>query len=170
MSRVAICVVLLAWVSSASAKIIYEPIQYQYRSGDTTYYYGGSEPRVHLYAREPLNPHRQISTKPYRVYSEEWNYGLRDVRNLGYTPADAQNQANANAPRYFVMRDLLKSAVGVDGVWVVPAQAQPIRVYKSNGTLIERQPAKIPRPLMIIPKDALEKPLKQSDKQLAAAE
>lgn len=171
MFRVAICVILFAWVSSVSAQIIYEPIQYQYRSGDTTYYYGGSNRLVHFYAQEPVNPHRQVSTKPYRIYMDQWNRGLRDVRILGFTPADVQNQANANAPQYFVKSELLRAAAKIDGVWVVPAQAGAGCGCKNPRLEVMRPPAplRFPRPLMIIPKDALEKPPRSSDKLLVCA-
>ena len=56
-SRVACGVGVLAFAfllaSSASAQIIYEPVQSQYNVGGTYYYYGGSNPLVHVYAAQP---------------------------------------------------------------------------------------------------------------------
>jgi len=192
MPRVATCVVLLSFLalaSSAFSQIIYEPVQYQYSANGTLYYYGGSNPYVHKIAREPVSPggtwgringhafvgaNRVVDHEPLRVFTDGWGYGLRNAHNVGFTPADAYNDAQANLPRYFVKRDLLNAAVRRDGAWVVPAQAKPVLVYKSNGELIEPRPATLPRPLLIIPRDALKNPPgrpdpKPSDKQMARA-
>ena len=189
MSRVAIALALLAcFVSSASAQIIYEPVQYQYEAGGTTYYYGGSDPRVHAYAQLPystsgtwgrtsgfafvsgdVRSSRSVSNEPVRVFTDA--VGLVNAHLLGFTPDDARNEAYANQPRYFVKRDLLRAAVPQkDGSFVVPAQAQPVRIYKSNGMDVT-PPATMPKPLMIIPKDQFIRPIpKPSDKQMAAAQ
>jgi hypothetical protein len=195
-SRVASGVVVLVFasiVSSVSAQIIYEPVQSQYSAGGTTYYYGGSNPLVHVYAAQPnsagetwgrahgwafsasnMLSHREVSGEYERVFTDSYGNGLTDAHVAGFTADDARNEAYANQPRYFVKRDLLNAAHrDVDGTWVVPASAEPIRIYKSNGTRIDSTsaPASMPRPLMIIPKDQLEKPLrpKPSDKQVATA-
>jgi len=185
MSRLAICLALLVFVSSASAQIIYTPVQYQYTAGGTMYYYGGSDPRVHQVAQElhstsgtwgrthgfafvsgDVRVHREVDFEPARIFTDA--LPLRNAADFGFTINDARNEAYANMPRYFVKRDILNAAVRIDGAWVVSAQAEPIRIYKSNGTLIERAPASMPRPLMIIPKDMLQKS-QSSDKQIAAA-
>jgi hypothetical protein len=188
-------VALFALVSSASAQILYQPVQYQYESSGTYYYYGGSNPAVHQVARElydpgtgwgrvngyvfasgDINTFRAETKEPTRVYSDATrtlNAGL-----LGMTPDDARDEAYANAARYFAKRDLVNLAVPMeDGSYVVPAHAtsSSIRVSKSDGTMIPQGPATRtvtePRPLLIIPKDQLIKPIpaKQSDKSMAAA-
>ena len=161
-------------------------MQYQYNVQGTLYYYGGSDPRIQACASEPITPgqtwgringyafasggistSRAVENEPIRVFNDF--FGCFNAHFWGFTPADAMNDAYASVPRYFVKRDLLNAAVpSVGGGWTVPAQAQPIRIYKSNGTRISDRPASMPRPLMIIPKDALEK-AKPSDRQLVRA-
>jgi hypothetical protein len=180
------CLPLFVFISATSAQIIYEPVQYQYSAGGTNYYYGGSDLRVHALAQELHSTsgswgrvngfafvsgdawtHREVDREPLRVFTDA--LPLRNAGDYGFTVNDARNEANANMPRYFVKRDLLAAAVAVDGTWVVPAQAEPIKIYKSNGVMIERPPLSMPRPLMIIPKDALKKS-PASDKQLVSAD
>lgn len=190
MSRVALCVVVFSIgmiVSSASAQIIYEPVQYQYEAGGTTYYYGGNNPAVHDYAREPysaggtwgrtggyvfvggdIRGYREVVTERPRVFTDAVGRGMINARPYGFTADDARNEALAGLPRYFVKRDLLRGAQYRDGAWRVPARSAGIRVYKSNGQRIDTAPATMPRPLMIIPKDQLLKP-KTPDKLLASA-
>lgn len=186
MSRVAIALALLVCVaSSASAQIIYEPVQYQYEAGGTTYYYGGSDPRIHALAQRPFSSSgtwgrvngfafasstRSVSNEPVRVFTD--TTGSINAHQLGATPNDARNEAYANQPRYFVKRDLLRAAVPqADGSFVVPAQALPVRIYKSSGVEVTPAPATMPRPLMIIPKDQLIKPIPTpSDKQMVSAQ
>jgi hypothetical protein len=190
MSRVAICVALLACVSSASAQIIYEPVQYQYRAEGTIYYYGGRNPAVHEYAAEPitasrtwgrvhglafgagdLRVSREVTNEPERIFTDGFRYGLINARLVGYTPDDARNEAMALQPRYFTKRDLLASAVRQwDGTWHVPAQAPTISVYKASGQRIDSvTPTSMPRPLMIIPRDRPARP-GASDKTLTRAD
>jgi hypothetical protein len=157
MSRIVIGVVaLFILVSSASAQIIYEPVEYQYRTcSGVTYYYGGSDPAIHAIGGIKLDGHRDVTT-PYRVYTDAT--GFIDARLLGYYISDARQEAYENQPRYFTKRDLLASAVHKDGAWVVPATAPTVHVYKSDGTRLDHGPATEPKPLLIIPRDMLEKP------------
>jgi hypothetical protein len=177
--------ILACFASAASAQIYYEPVTYQYSAGGTTYYYGGHDPAVHAVAAEPVTPggtwgringhafvgvNRVVDNEPVRVFNDALRY--RNAHNFGFTPADAMNDAYASAPRYFVKRDLLNAAVVKNGVWTVPAQAHGIRVFKSNGVEVAPPPATMPRPLMIIPKDSLQRPMPmapKSDKQVAVA-
>jgi hypothetical protein len=184
MSRVAVCLALFAIVSSASAQVIYTPVQYQYSAGGTTYYYGGSDPRVHELAAEIHSDspsfgrtagfafvsgdawvHREVDREPMRAFTDA--LPLRNAGDFGFTANDARNEAYMSMPRYFVKRDLLHAAVLVDGAWIVPAQVTPIRIYKSNGMEIDHARGAMPRPLMIIPKEMLTTP--PSDKQLTMA-
>src|SRR5262245_14520169 len=181
MSRVvALSVALFACISSASAQIIYEPVQSQYDVEGTKYYYGGSNPMVHAYAAEVNNAsrtwgrahglafgsgdmlsHREVSNEPLRAFNDGFRSGLINAHIVGYNDNDARNDAYANQARYFVKRDLLASAVQqCDGTWHVPAYApDPVCVYKSSGQRIGQvAPASMPRPLMIIPKDKLIRP------------
>lgn len=190
MSRVALCVALFGVfcvVSSASAQIIYEPVEYQYQAGGTIYYYGGSNPYVHDLAAEPTVPgaawgringlafgsgdirvHREVANEPERVFTDGFRRGMLNARVVGFTANDARNEAYARAPLYFTKRDLLRSAVRRDDAWHVPAQLPTVHVYKSSGMRIDSDPKPMPRPLMIIPKEQLIKP-KAPDRQLAAA-
>src|SRR2546423_699292 len=55
MRLAAAVVVLVVFVSSTSAQIIYEPVRYQYGSGENVYYYGGSDPAMFRYAKHDVN-------------------------------------------------------------------------------------------------------------------
>ncbi|HEY7089030.1 MAG TPA: hypothetical protein VH518_13125 [Tepidisphaeraceae bacterium] len=201
MSRiVALCVVVFSFalVSKATAQIIYEPVQYQFRAEGTEYYYGGTNPMVHAMAAEPWTPgrswgringrafssenlrsFREVNTEPPRVFSDYWRWGLENAHLVGMTGNDARNEAMANLPRYFAKRDLAAAAVrDCDGAWHIPAQAgSDICTYSSGGLRIDPSPRIMPRPLMIIPKEMLNQPLPQpqaptkqvSDNRLVAA-
>jgi len=175
MSRLAACVCLLVFASSASAQIFYEPVEYQYDAGGTTYYYGGSDPAVHEHARRPYSAggtwgrmngyafasgdvrgYREVVSEPARVYTD--SVGLVNARLLGFTADDARNEAYANASRYFVKRDVPGMIVQKDGRWSVPPTSTLVRVFKSSGEEITPRPTSMPRPLLIIPKDALQAP------------
>jgi len=179
------------WGAGASAQIVYEPVQSQYFAGGRAYYYGGSDPRVHASARREsglsswgrsngyafhsgtIDTHREVSTEPTRVYSDQvpgWN-----ARVFGYTANDAQNQANANAYTYFRKADLLRTAIRqADGSWLVPAQPSPVRgmiqirpaVRTMRPVADEKTPA-TPKPVLIIPKRLLDKPLWGNGEQKA---
>ena len=186
MSRYLPCLILFALVSTASAQVVYEPVTYQYDAGGTTYYYGGNDPRVHAIAAEPsssagtwgrvngftfvsadINIHREVSNQPARVFTDAVRN--RDAAPFGYTPNDARNEAYAGVPRYFAKRDVPAMAVQKNGAWVVPAAALPIRVFKSSGVEITPRPSTEPKPLLIIPREMLDRPL-PSDKQLVRAD
>lgn len=184
MSRVVPCVVLLILASSASAQVFYEPVKYQHEAGGRTYYYGGSDPRVHQYARQPVNSagtwgrvngfafvsgdanvSREVANEPERVFTD--SYPMINVHQMGMTPDNARDEAYANVPRYFAKRDVPAMVVRQDNMWVVPAQAVPIRVFKSTGEEITPRPSTMPQPLLIIPKDSIRLP-QRSNKQLAS--
>jgi hypothetical protein len=172
-------VALCAFASSARAQVIYEPVQYQYGHGCNTYYYGGSDPRVHSTAMSPsggagrwgrntwafasgdIDRHREVSTEPTRTFTDAVPY--MNAWTYGFTPNDARNEAYSNVPTYFRKSELLNAAVQVGTTWVVPAQAQPVRIEQVGSRIVPR-PASLPQPMMIIPKDKL---LKRSDKVLA---
>lgn len=185
MSRVLICALLLVFVSSASAQIFYEPVEYQYDAGGTKYYYGGSDPAVHQYARLPYNSagtwgrvngyafisgdlrvHREVVNEPQRIYTDATR--LSNARLLGYTIDDARNEAYANASRYFVKRDVPALAQRKDGRWIVPASSGSVRIFKSNGQEITPPPSTMPRPLLIIPREALERRPPSNNKMVRA--
>jgi len=181
-----LCALFLGVASSASAQVIYEPVQYQYFSGGRAYYYGGADPMVHAdanhlsheegYGRTQgyafhsgnIDTHREVVTSHIRVYTDmipNWNGHV-----FGYTVDDARNAAYMNAPTYFRKADLLKTArVQEDGTWVVPSQPMP------HGTIDIRpyhpvvRPATTPKPILIIPKRLLDKPLWPSNNQTASA-
>lgn len=178
--RVALIAVIVAFASQSFAQVIYEPVRYSY-GGQNKFYYGGSDARIIRYAEGPrdaagrwgrvhgfdfvsgnIDTHREVNDEPVRVYTDALGY--QNARIYGFTATDARNEAYANIPRYFRKADLLRAAVEVDGVWVVPAQAQPIPpgVTHVNGQpMIRLTPAttrnaSLPKPLFIIPKKALE--------------
>src|SRR5947209_858311 len=106
---------LFLLAASASAQIIYTPVQYQYGHDiGNPYYYGGHDPRVFRMAEAPNN------TTQGQVYSDAVPFTNAAI--YGYGPDDARNEANASIPRYFRKRDLLAGAiVQRDGSAVVPA-------------------------------------------------
>jgi hypothetical protein len=166
-------------ISSASAQIIYEPVQYQYGS-DQHYYCGGSDPsvfrmaerytdgggqfgRVHGFAWVSANvmTHREVSPEAPRVYAD--SMPRTNAAIYGYTIDDARNEAYANVPRYFRMRDLLPFAVPDEsGALHVPPQLPTT----SDGSVIEIKPyvrRKMPTTgvstgsIIIIPKHPVQK-------------
>jgi hypothetical protein len=180
----AVCALVALGSSSASAQIIYEPVQYQYQASQF-YYYGGSDPRVHEYAASPvggagrwgrvngyafvsgdIHRHREVVSEPVRVFNDAFPY--INVHKYGFTVTDARNEAYSNVPHYFRKVDLLNAAIPVDRAFVVPAQAQPIRIDRQ--TIRWTRPGgatTAPRPLMIIPRPKPQP--KPSDSTLALA-
>jgi hypothetical protein len=182
-----VCALLLGVGSTVWAQVIYEPVQYQYFSGGRAYYYGGSDRQVHVEANHlsheagygrtqeyafhggTIDTHREVVTEPVRVYTDmipTWN-----GRIYGYTVNDARNAAYMNSATYFRKADLLKMArVQADGTWVVPSQ--PVA---RGGTIEIRpyhpvvRPVVEPKPILIIPKRLLDKPLWPSHNQTASA-
>ena len=184
------------FVSSASAQIFYEPVQYQHVRNGNVLYYGGTNPNIinrtaypsagtwwgrvngYNFVSADLHTHREVSDEvPIRVYSDYaypgWNAAL-----FGMTPADAYNEAMANAPRYYAKADLLRSAVPAgDGTYVVPSDAPhdnaygEIVIYRHGTTVAPAtQPVLKRGAILIIPKKAIMPPPAESDKGVARAE
>lgn len=150
---------LLLAASTASAQIIYQPVQYQYDG----FYYGGDDPAMFAKAHRDscaqaiVSLHRSVSNVPLPVYSDCLPWA--NAALYGMTPNDASNQAYRSVPRYFRKADLLFSAVWVDGALVVPARApavQRIEIKPFHRRSASTQPAV--RPLLIIPRDMLLRP------------
>jgi hypothetical protein len=181
-----LCALLLGAASSASAQVIYEPVQYQYFSGGRAYYYGGADPQVHIEAHHlsheqgygrtqeyafhsgNIDTHREVVTEPVRVYTDmipNWNGHV-----YGYTVDDARNAAYMNSATYFRKADLLRTArVQEDGTWVVPSQPTPRGTIEIRPYRPVVRPAVEPKPILIIPKRLLDKPLWPSHNQTASA-
>lgn len=176
MLRSAAALLVLVVASSASAQVIYQPVQHQYSNG-MTYYYGGNDPSMlhyieHVkcrngYPSEITGHHYnhlrhtlgQIGEQKY-VFSDCLMY--RNAAVYGYTAEDAQNEANANLPRYFTKRELLEAAVpSADGALVVPASGKAHHVGAHHAAPTTRpttQPSEPkPRAIIIIPKSAPKK-------------
>jgi hypothetical protein len=163
--------------SAASAQVIYEPVRYQYNVAGATVYYGGHDHRVlDMIERDVIRTsYSSVATSEHvvkraRVYSDAVPMvNLADKSYTGYssmTAADARNEANANAPRYFRKRDLLRTGyVMRDGSLVVPAQLSARPNERSNdGNMDAGQPKGM---ILIIPKKLLQPPAKQESKQVA---
>ena len=200
-------VLSLLFVSSSSsfAQVLYQPVQYQYRASGQLYYYGGSDPRMHQHAEGPasaggtwgringwdfasgdLDRHREVAfERPLRVYSDA--VGYQNAAFYGYTPADAMNDAYANAPRYFRKADLLATAHRDEtGALIVPASApnscgmsdmpagsimiRPMMRSRATTTTTPTSAGK--GPVFIFPKDLLDRPLKGpgENKKVASAD
>jgi hypothetical protein len=188
LASLAFAIALLgAAASFVQAQIIFEPVQYEYDCNGQKYYYGGSDPRVHEYACSPvggggrwgrvngyafasgnIHTHREVVNEPTRVFTDALPF--REAQFFGFTVNDARNEAYANVPRYFRKGDLLNAAIPVgDGSWVVPANAEPVRLVRTErGVRIESNRGAMPRPLMVIPKKP-QKKAPPSDKVFANA-
>lgn len=178
------CVALCALAPASFGQIIYEPVSYQYRVGDSVFYYGGDNPRLlHWAARQQLIVDRfgavgrgafgqgwsfEQFNPPEPVYTDLMPY--QDVALLGATPAYARNEAMRNVPRYFRKIDLLREAAPrSDGSMSVPATAPQVqrvvprtRIIVPSGTTTRPVTGRI----LIIPK---KKPADTTDKLVAAA-
>jgi len=152
---------LLFAASTASAQIIYQPVQYQYDG----FYYGGDDPALFAKAHRDscalhiVAMHRPVSNVPLRVYSDCLPWA--NAALYGMTPNDAYNQAYGSIPRYFRKADLFFSADWTGDALVIPARAPAvsrieIKTYRRRPP--STQPAAAPRPLLIIPRDALDRP------------
>lgn len=179
-----ICVLVLA--APAVAQVIYEPVRHQY-GGQNPYYYGGADPRIHESAAWPsaqgvkwgrhngfaftsanIHTHRAVVTERTRTFTDA--LGIRNAFVFGFTPNDARNEANNSIPLYFRKSEMLRAAQPTERGWVVPAQWQR---YAPSGQVEIRpwkRPAATERPVIVIPKDMLDKKLwEEPQKQLTMA-
>jgi hypothetical protein len=176
--------------SSAFAQIFYEPVHYQYSTGngDEKFCYGGSDPRVLYYANNDcpayhyggINFHRfdggTSFNQPSPMYQRDRVFsdcvrGL-DASYFGYTCADARNEAVANAPLYFRKADLINSAIREpDGsltvhssgpIYVARVHAAPARSPRDMSTRPTTRPTS--GQVIIIPKKLLDRPVKDFEK------
>jgi hypothetical protein len=180
--------VLSAGASVASAQVFYQPVVYQWQSpnGGGYYYYGGTNPNVHAHANaSSLVPgygrtggyafqsgdyqvHREVMTEPTRIYSDAMP-SMLNGRFHGMRAHDAANEANANAALYFRKGDLDKNALlQADGTWLVPAynvrrgtvHIRPyVRPLDTTTRIMDTKPKAEPKPVLVIPKRLLDKPL-----------
>jgi hypothetical protein len=175
--------------TSARGQIFYEPVRAQYASpcgdpcGQPYFYYGGSDPRILDFAaradcryapgsytrgtqlrgsgmqRIPVSPRA-------RIYSDIAPY--QDMRDYGWAPADAINEANARQPLYYRRAD--SPPAGAPGVWVVPSTGEPALQVEPPAT--PRAAVRAPTAtgtILIIPKRLLKPVEKPSDKIVASA-
>ena len=180
---VAVALGSLILSTSAMAQVIYEPVRYQYQTPrGATYYYGGTDPRVHMVAGSELcrgysyatNLHNfdggNTFNQPSPMYDRPPVYTdcapFRDARLFGYTQADARNEAYANAPTYFRKADLLESGIVTpSGAVIVPANAPNYLMvaprHHAYSTMRTTAPA-VTRPgqVIIIPKRLMDKKVK----------
>src|SRR5687767_9789238 len=125
MSRVSSIVLgvfaVCALAPAAFGQIIYEPVQYQHRTDDSAFYYGGHDPHLYHFAQVQayFDRYGRIGRAKFGrtwAYNERFNppakvyidgFGYRDAALFGFTPDDARNEANRAVPRYFRKLDLL---------------------------------------------------------------
>lgn len=186
---VALCSLVLG--SGAFAQVIYEPVRYQYETPrGERYFYGGADPRVHAVAGSErcrgysyaTNTHNFDGGNSFNQPSPMSDRPLiftdcvpfRDASRFGYTAADAQNEAYANAPTYFRKADLLESAIPTStGGWVVPSTAPRYAPVVGGGYGKHRHPAarsttspaSRPGQVIIIPKRLLDKKIKDVEQK-----
>ena len=127
--------------SPASAQIIYEPVQSEYRTEHGVYHYGGSDPMAHEWAYRRLEClrgyagthegrygygyiHRKLIGRPPEYVVSDCAPYL-NAAAYGYSSTDARHEAYGHSAGYFRKSDLLKEAVpAADGKGVVvPASA-----------------------------------------------
>ena len=162
----------LVVASSANAQVIYEPVQYQYvHPAGFTYYYGGSDPIQHEYAEHVACRNGYPSEHTFQGFSGLYHtvgqigerhpvvltdcLPLRNAAVYGYRVEDAQNEANANVPRYFRKGDLVAAARPAgDGTLVVPAHLKPHAAnHDAPAQAVQTGEVK-PRAIIILPKRA----------------
>jgi hypothetical protein len=176
-TRLCLLATITMSVASASAQVIYEPVQYQY--GDQNkFYYGGTDPRVFARAAAPSDPgaawgrmngyefasgdtwvHREVSDQPIRVYSDALPTQIASV--YGFTATDAANVANASVPRFFRKADVLAVARQTPGILIVPARAVFIPATA--------KPKATTQPLIILPSAILPAPAPPASDKLVLA-
>lgn len=179
----ALCALLLA-CQGVTAQVIYSPVEFQHRAG-TLFYYAGSDPGVLSRASHPMtsgrtfgrvngwafasgsiHTHREVACEPTRIYTDA--IPNQNARIYGYTVADVQNEAYRAVPRYFRKSELLKDAVvRADGAIEVPAvprgRSGTIEIMPMHRNALEIDGVRrsgwrrSPQPLMIFPKQLLEK-------------
>jgi hypothetical protein len=156
-------------VSSASAQIIYEPVQYQYGGTQAPFYYGGNDPDMFRFAeREYALAHSGFAMAHGDVtqyYAVDLTYPHVYIDQLprtnaaiyGYNANDARNDAYANAARYFTKRGAMHYAVQDEtGAWHIPPQVSGMH----SGTIEIKpyvRPTVAPSPVIVIPKDMLDR-------------
>lgn len=176
--------VVVLCAASSFAQVIYEPVQYQYKTGGRTYYYGGADPRVHQSAAWPSVPgvdwgrsnglafhsanvhtSRQVRTERPRVFTDA--LPLRNAWIHGFTANDARMEAMNNVPLYWRKRDMTNAAIPLDRGHVVPAQWQR---FADAGTIEIKPYTPAPRKernaVIVIPKELLKKKLFGQDDEL----
>ena len=173
--------------------------QWQSPNGGGLYYYGGTNPVVHAHANSTsLVPgygrtngyafhsgdyqvHREVMTEPTRIYSDTL-HAFDNGRFYGMRIHDAANEAAANAILHYRKADLLRDnhIVQPDGSWIVPSHRvargsisiQP-SVAADLMTVPVMAPAQKkvePKPVLIIPKRLLDKPLWGTPNPLVSAD
>jgi hypothetical protein len=177
--------VVVLCAASSFAQVIYEPVQYQYKSGGRSYYYGGADARVHMTAAWPMafgadwgrsnglafhsanvHTHREVASERPRVYTDA--LPLRNAYIHGFTANDARNEAMANVPLYWRKREMINRAIPLDRGHVVPAQWHR---FADAGT-IEIKPYRSAKPysgkgaVIVIPKELLKKKLFGQEEEL----
>jgi len=179
--------------SPAAAQVVYEPVEYQYRSHGRTYYYGGTDPQVFAFAdaascaRAAIldgsrfydadvgfvaarNPPNVSGTDKPVVYADCLPYV--NAHFYGFTPSDARNAAYAATPRHFTKAGLLRAAIPAGrATVVVPDKAAPVPARRAPATATGGvAPATKPGAVIIIPKRLLDRKLSDFQKQVAAAQ
>jgi hypothetical protein len=169
----------LVVASSATAQIIYEPVQYQYNHpGGFTYYYGGSDPLQHAYAKHVACRNGYPSEHTFNglsgLHQTIGQIGekhvvltdclpLRNAAVYGYRVEDAVNEANASVPRFFRKADLIAAARPAgDGTLVVPANLKPHAAHHDAPMQAVHTGEVKPRAIIILPKRA---PRKTDDEE-----
>lgn len=94
--------VLLGLSTTAFGQTVYNPVEFQYRSGSQTFYYGGND--AWTFERASFYGLRPLANEPLRVFTDR----LPNVNaaRWGFTIDDARNDAYASIPRYFRMADV----------------------------------------------------------------
>ena len=111
---------------------------------------------------------RQVDVMPCFDFSQP---GPRaNAAIYGYTATDARNDAYRNAARYFCKRDAMRYAERDEvGAWHLAPQVSGMHV----GTIEIKpyvRPVVAPRPVIVIPKDMLDRKIQPEPQKVASAQ
>lgn len=162
---------LASLTTVATAQVIYEPVAVQH-GGQNTYYYAGTDTRIHDAAAFPsapgatwgrfggyafVNARRAVVQRIPRIFTDA--FGTFDARVYGMTIDDVVNEANARLPRYFSKRDILNSGTQEGSATIVsPYATQPETATKGSIIIKPSSPPLFRRgPVLVVPKSMMDR-------------
>lgn len=165
------CIAAASFTSVTGAQVIYEPVTVQH-GGQNTYYYAGTDARIHEAAAFPsapgaawgrvggyafVNARRAVVNRTPRIFTD--SFGSFDARVYGMTIDDVVNEANARLPRYFRKVDLVNAGTPDGAATVVsPYAPQPEQATKGSILIRPYSPPLFRRgPVLVVPKSMMDR-------------